>query len=162
MTNYDHLIPPGFKLVPVEERHLVIVYLGRVPSYRLEHVVRAFAEVARLHRPFTIEFMGLAPFPSASKPRHLAAVAKPSPELLSIRSALRARLVDLEHDKYSEYKPHVTIASTRLKPDAELLRLVEKAIKRSRNLRASMYVTTVALFSAESGRISVAKEIELG
>ena len=162
LREYDHLTPPQYELVPLERRHLTLVYLGPLGRGSEKYVLKVVAEVARLHEPFPVRFTGLAALPSLSRPKHLAALAEPGARLLALREGLRRRLGALEKDRYTEYRPHVTVASTRAKPDLSLIRKVERALRYSRRIRVLAAARRVALYRAASGDIRAVGTIELG
>lgn len=159
---YDHLAPPQYEFVPLGKRHLTLVYLGPLAASSEKYVLKVVAEVARLHEPFPVRFIGLAAFPSLSRPKHLAALAEPEAKLLGLREDLRRRLSALEKDRYAEYRPHVTVASTRAKPDLSLILKVERTVKASRRIRALAAARSIALYRAVSGHIEAVKTFELG
>jgi len=162
VREYDHLAPPQYEIVPPEKRHLTLVYLGPLAASSEKYVLEVVAEVARLHKPFSVRFIGLAAFPSLSRPKHLAALAEPEAKLLGLREDLRQRLSALEKDRYSEYRPHVTVASTRAKPDLNLIQRVEKAVRASKRIKALAAARSIALYRAVSGHIEAVRMFELG
>ena len=148
---FDKFIPEGFTLVPVERRHLALVYLGeRVRVDELREKLEALPPI----RPFRATFRGLAAFPSMSKARYLAVV--PTAESASLLQSLRDEVVGIlqEHrDRYSVFKPHVSIARTRLKPSLELYKRVAKAVRASSLVSETLELRELFLMEAEAGEV---------
>jgi len=154
LRRFDPLIPPGYEPIPLEERHLTLIYLGYLEDPR--------EAAARLKRaaslsPFRLCFRGLEPFPSPLKPRYLAVVpVEESRELLgAVRRAVEELTGLAPRDRYQAFRPHVSIARTRLKPTLELLRAVDRAVRRSRGVSEELVVRQLSLLKAEGGRVSV-------
>ena len=155
---YDDLIPPSYTPIPLEKRHLTLAYLGPLPDPRAatEALRRAAAT-----QPFTLEFRGLRQFPSPSKPRFLAAVPGPSSALNRLREAVATALAHLSKDRWGSYRPHVSIAETRRKADARLIREAEKAVKAAARRRCTLHVEHVALYEASGPRYRVVAAFRL-
>ncbi|MCD6357378.1 MAG: 2'-5' RNA ligase family protein [Thermoproteales archaeon] len=160
LRRFDPLIPPGYEPIPLEDRHLTLIYLGRLKDPR--------EAAARLKRaaslsPFRLCFGGLEPFPSPLKPRYLAVVpVEESRELLgAVRRAVEELTGLAPRDRYQAFRPHVSIARTRLKPSLELLKAVEKAVRKSRNMVEELLIHELFLLRAEGGRIEKIASLEL-
>jgi len=160
LRRFDVLIPPGYEPVPIGERHLTLIYLGH-----LENPGEAAARLERVTSlsPFRLCFRGLKPFPSPLKPRYLAAVpVEESRELLgAVRRAVEELTGLAPRDRYQAFRPHVSIARTRLKPSLELLKAVEKVTRKSRNVVEELLIHELFLFKAEGGRIEKIASLEL-
>ncbi|RLF02245.1 MAG: hypothetical protein DRK00_10290 [Thermoprotei archaeon] len=160
LRRFDPLIPPGYELIPLGERHLTLIYLGHLEDPR-EAATRL--ERAASLSSFKLCFRGLEPFPSPLKPRHLAAV--PAGEGRELLEAFRREVEEVTglspRDKYHVFRPHVSVARTRLKPTPELFRAVEKAVRRSRAVAEELAVRRLSLFKAESGRVVEVASVNL-
>jgi 2'-5' RNA ligase len=100
-------IPAG-RLVPSENFHITLAFLGEHPEPVLEDV---HAELDRIAGPrFEVALDGLGTF-GGDKPRVLFAHVTPNHELSAlrkkVRQAVRAGGVELSHERYH---PHVTLA----------------------------------------------------
>jgi len=148
---FDRFVTPPYILIPHEERHLTLVYLGeRKPS---QEVLSALTQLKL--RGFKVCFRGLTPFPSFRKPRYLVTLPEEIENILHLRKLLMRILPQgLISDKYSSYRPHVSIARTRVKPNMELLKLVERIVRDSRNVKEKILVNEICLYEAMGGRIS--------
>lgn len=99
---------PAGKLVPSENFHITLAYLGEHPEPVLEDV---HAEMDHVRAPgFEVSLNGLGTFGS-DKPRVLFAEVVPNPALTvlrkKVRQATRAGGIELGHERYH---PHVTLA----------------------------------------------------
>ena len=96
------------RLVPSENYHLTLAFLGEHPRQVLEDL---HLELERIQSPpISLELDGLGMFGSA-RPRALYARALPSPELSHLRqSAFRAAEVAGIALKHEKFVPHVTLA----------------------------------------------------
>ncbi|MEM0087586.1 MAG: 2'-5' RNA ligase family protein [Thermofilum sp.] len=146
----DRFIPPGYTPIPVEHRHMTLSYLG--PLRRLDENCLGLRTL--VVESFSVEFKGLQPFPSAVKPRFLAAVPVKGDEVLlrDLREKL-SLLFSPTADRYSEFRPHVSIAFTRRKPDPELLKAVKKAVKASSAAAERLLVDKLCLMVASGGAV---------
>ena len=158
---FDKLIPEEYAPIPLEQRHLTLVYLGKLNE--IEGMVGLLESVKPQLRVFRMTFRGLAPFPSYTRPRYLAAlpVRESSDLLKQVRSVILDKASFEIHDRYSDFKPHVSIAYTKVKPTLSLLRKLEAVIKRSMRVREEITVSSVSLFKAERGIIEEIHRIEL-
>jgi len=161
LTGFDQLVPAGYRLIPIEDRHLTLVYIG--PLRRLTEIVKAL-ETLEGAGLLTLTFRGLTALPSLSKPRYLAVL--PVEDSAHLLERLRCTLLNaLEHvplnERYSVFKPHVSIARLRRKSSFELLRVVERSIRASRRVREEMRVYTLSLLKAERGSISEVFSVQL-
>ena len=151
VTTYDGLVPPYYELVPIKQRHLTLLYFGDLSEHEIARVKEVLRSVTREEKPLKLSFHGLVALPSSSRPKHLAIRVVETAGLSSLGESLRQLLGELEKDRYAEFKPHVTIASTRRKTTLDLLASVEKAIKRSLSIKETLVVGRVALYKAEKG-----------
>lgn len=150
LVRLDCFIPPGFTPIPVEHRHMTLVYLG--PLGGTDEACASLLALAA--NSFTVKFKGLQPFPSAAKPRYLAAVPVEADEafLRSLRQML-SPLFSTYADRYADFRPHVSIAFTRRKPDLELLKTVKKATKASSATVEQLLIDRLCLMAASEGAV---------
>lgn len=148
---FDRFIPEHFTPLPLEQRHLTLVYLGHCED--LDALIEEVKALPPL-QAFRVVFKGLEAFPSSRKPRYLAAVpSKESAKTLERARAEIANRVRTRPDKYSVFRPHVSIAYTRMKPSLELQIGVERAIKASRSTVEVIEFREIYLMQAEAGEV---------
>jgi 2'-5' RNA ligase len=156
---FDRFIPEGFTPVPLNQRHLTLVYLGsREDLDKLSEEVKAIPSLPA----FKVMFKGLGAFPSLSKPRYLAAL--PSKESVKILERVRDEISDrirAHPDKYSVFRPHVSVAYTRMKPTLELRIRVERAIRASRSAMDSIEIREFYLMEAAAGEVKPTLKLRL-
>lgn len=102
------LLPPGGgRLVPAENLHLTLVFLGAVGSRRRECIERAADGMSS--RAFTLEFVRVGYWP---RPRVLWSAPERTPEALEgLASTLNNALVPCGHHPESRpFSAHVTLA----------------------------------------------------
>jgi len=146
---FDRFVPEGFTLMPLNQRHLTLIYLGSSEDLdKLSEEVKALPPLPA----FKVTFKGLGAFPSLSKPRYLAAL--PSKESVKMLERVRDEISDrirAHPDKYSVFRPHVSIAYTRMKPTLELRIRVERAVRAGRSAMDSIEVREFYLMEAAAG-----------
>lgn len=119
---------PGGSLIPPENFHLTLAFLGDQPEHALEEL--HFALEAFRATAFEVRLKGLDTF-GTPDPTNLHVAAEPSPALLDLHKRLKSVLhgagIELERTRF---RPHVTLArySKGLTP--------EDAIKLGRFLQA--------------------------
>lgn len=150
LKKFDSIIPPSFYPIPLDQRHMTLLYLGSIsdPSSMCAQLT------AIKHGKIKVRFKGLQAFPSETMPRYLAAV--PTNECHSLLRELHTELSTLftrREDRYSEFKPHVSIAYTSRKTSVEVYMSVRKTIKISRTVAEDLVVDKLCLISAEEGII---------
>lgn len=106
-NNAVHWIPPS-------NLHVTLRFLGNLNTEQLELLPAILSEKLAGYRPFTAEFDRVRWFPSAKRPRVIAACFKTSPELhaLAVRVELAARAIALSPGK-RPFRGHLTLARYR-------------------------------------------------
>jgi len=148
---FDRFIPEGFTPVPLNQRHLTLIYLGSCEELnKLSEEVKAIPPLS----VFTVTFRGLGAFPSLSKPRYLAAL--PSKESVKVLERVHNEIsnrIRAHSDKYSDFRPHVSVAYTRMKPTLELRIKVERVIRAGRSAIDSIEIHEFYLMKAAAGEV---------
>ena len=162
---FDRFIPEGFTPVPLNQRHLTLIYLGSSEDLdKLSEEAKALPPLPA----FKVTFKGLGAFPSLSKPRYLAAL--PSKESVKILERVRDEISDYikvsdyiraHPDKYSVFRPHVSIAYTRMKPTLELRIRVKRAIRAGRSAVDSIEIREFYLMEAAAGEMKPMLKLRL-
>jgi len=105
--------PDGAKVIPLNERHITLKYLGEITNLDLDTLKNALSTFTATEHAFEIDLLGEDRFYSNEEKMDILYHGVKSKELIS----LRARLCDhLQHhkislpDPYPTYYPHVTIA----------------------------------------------------
>ncbi|MEM0458307.1 MAG: 2'-5' RNA ligase family protein [Thermofilaceae archaeon] len=158
LTRFDRFIPPDFTPLPVEQRHLTLLYLGYLPD-----PIGACIRLSSVrHTKLRLEFQGLQAFPNESKPRYLAAVPTLDSQMLlaRLRDGLSQLFPNCE-ERYRTFRPHVSIAHTRKKASIDLYEAVLKAVKASRTMSESIIVDKLCLMSAREGVVRAVCCIDL-
>ncbi len=152
---FDRFIRQPYELVPPDQRHLTLVYLG--------HINDAGALAAPVlsypRRDPLVEFLGLRPLPSYERPRCLAALPseRDAGYLREVREALVGELGLPDADRYSSFVPHVTVARTRAKPSDALRLLAVRISRESSRARELVRLRGPFLMAAEGGYVRVVK-----
>lgn len=103
------------KLVPAENVHLTMQFLGAVPEERLASVEDAVAAAAGGSRPLSLEVRGAGGFPNARRPRVLwAGVAGETDALVQLARDLGRRLAPLGFPPEERaFSAHLTLGRAR-------------------------------------------------
>jgi len=98
---------PGMRILPREEFHLTVHFLGGVA---LDAVRSALATVRTA--PFTVAMKGVGQFPSERHAKVLWAGVEPNAELLKLHHSIATLLADAIGFRSEErpYSPHITLA----------------------------------------------------
>ena len=151
---------PG-KVVPPENWHLTLRFLGTVDEVTVDRVV-AGLDQADLGPPFSIMFGALGAFPGPKRATVLwRAVADPDERLAELASGSEeaCRAAGLEPED-RPFRAHLTLS--RLRPDQDVRALVEAEAPES----VTMHVSEVCLFRSHLGgphaRYEVVERFPLG
>lgn len=106
------------RAVAPEQMHITLDFFAEVDPQALPDLNDALEDIRAY--PFDVDFAGLDIF-GGTKPRLLAAMVRPSPELDSlhraVHSAARAAGLDIQRQKF---RPHVTLIRFGARPPAHL------------------------------------------
>ena len=102
----------GGRIVPPENLHVTLAFLGHTPDERLDDVVAAAREAAALVPPFVLSFDRAGRFPERGRPRVVwLGMADGEANVVELGSAasagLRKRALDFEDRPLA---PHLTLA----------------------------------------------------
>ncbi|RLE66157.1 MAG: hypothetical protein DRJ38_02345 [Thermoprotei archaeon] len=155
LKKFDMFIEDPYEPIPLNQRHLTLVYLGYLRNSEKRNLLYRIREGLEVETVRAV-FDSLGVFPSARKPRYLAALPKPkdADKLLFLRKKLEEFFREYLKDKYREFKPHVSIAYTRSKADLELREKAAKIVRRCRGVKEILMLDKLYLFQAEKGLIS--------
>jgi len=116
---------PDIRLVPGQNLHLTLYFIGEYPDEGLAGLQQRLAAVAAQHVPFTLTFRETAPGPKAGAPRLIWTRFEAHPAFAALSTAL-CQALDAEPGSYGKFIPHITIARLRKdrgkKPDLPILR----------------------------------------
>ena len=155
LRKFDVFIEDPYKLIPLNQRHLTLVYLGCLKNSEKRNLHYRIREGLDFES-IKVVFTSLGAFPSTQKPRYLAALPelRNVNKLLPLRRKLEEFFKEYVKDRYEEFKPHVSIAHTRSKADLELQEKAAKIVKKCRGVKESLILDKLYLFKAEKGLIS--------
>ena len=164
LTDFDRYIPDIYTPINVNQRHLTLIYLGDINTHILKKVISEFESCAKTITPFTICFHRMEFFPSTSRPKYLAIIPR-NEDIAKLRKVREHILASSENirkisktcDKYQEFKPHVAIAYTKLKPHEINFKLLNKIVRKVK-LNVKYSIRRITLFKAEEGRIQILVE----
>lgn len=105
----------GVKWVPKDQLHLTLKFLGDVENVELARVCEAAQTVCDSHEPFSVDSTGLMPFPTAHRPRMVAAnIVDDSGALVRLVNGLEDAYADLGFKREPrDYRPHLTLGRCR-------------------------------------------------
>lgn len=149
---FDKFISSPYVTIPLKRRHLTLVYLGQ---QRPPDNVLKIIEELNLRR-FKVLFRGIKPFPTYMKPRYLVTVPVEKEKIIRIRDEIASVIPQyMISDKYTEYKPHVSIAFVRKKPDTSLIFIAYNISKKAKNVSEEINVTRICLYEAIKGGLRI-------
>jgi 2'-5' RNA ligase len=138
---------PGLRLVPPDQMHLTLHFLGDADTDR---ITAALATIAAA--PFQLDLRGVGHFHSAGGAVTLWAGVELGAELLRLHAAVGAALAGVGFEPEGRpYTPHVSLA--RCEAEAVTPSFVDGFLKQYAGLRITgAPVTRFGLFSSEQGR----------
>lgn len=104
----------GVRLVPTQNLHLTLHFLGETPATSLPDMKQKFREIAASHPGFRLTLQEIAPGPKLNSPRLVWARFNQHPDFTQLARTIQVAL-DAAPEHPGEYIPHITIA--RLKKD---------------------------------------------
>ena len=131
----------------VEKPHITIVYLG----YKAPTDVPSLIPLM----PFSTYVKSIEPLPSRARPRHVVLMLEPTEPFMRLREFLGAG-----RDRYSEFKPHLTLYAVRAKYHWDYLADLVIPILRSL-IGHRVVVDRVQLIDTGRGTYRVVREIPL-
>lgn len=134
-----------------DKLHLTMKFLGDTDPARVEALCRALADVAQRERSFEVEIGEVGAFPNFRRARvvWLGVEREPRLELLhhDLEVACEALGFPIEG---RAYRPHLTLARVRHRPDEEVLRALARAARRV-DYRAALPVHSIELIESVPG-----------
>jgi 2'-5' RNA ligase len=107
----ERIRPLGdLKVVPKENVHLTLRFLGEVPESRIEELIEVLSTVKK-PGGFEVCIKGLGAFPGPGSPRVLwAGAGKGDKELRELHEAVDSAIFPLGYEKEGRFSSHYTIA----------------------------------------------------
>ena len=135
----------SLRWIPKQNYHLTLAFLGDIPRRQIQLLHDIASEVVAGERAGELMLNGFEWFPSASKPRLLAAIPAPCAMLQSLQRQLHRRLNQQGfHLEKREFRPHVTLA--RIKGSLAPMDIRDEA------LAISSELDELVLFASTQGR----------
>ena len=99
----------GVRLVPAQNLHLTMHFLGETPTVMLPALTEKLQEIAAQEHAFTLTFREIAPGPKIKSPRLVWARFQNHPSFTELSRAIQAALSP-QPASHSDFIPHITIA----------------------------------------------------
>ncbi|MCX2740026.1 RNA 2',3'-cyclic phosphodiesterase [Pontibacter anaerobius] len=117
----QHFEHPTLRMLPPQNLHLTLYFIGNVPHQELPGIKARVARVAQQHQPFTLQFERTEPGPKPKSPRLVWARFAPHPAFESLSRHLTEELAEQPPEKHKAI-PHITLARYRkdAKPPKQL------------------------------------------
>ncbi|WP_266202622.1 RNA 2',3'-cyclic phosphodiesterase [Pontibacter kalidii] len=113
LSHFEH---PSLRILPQQNLHLTLYFIGNVPAQELQRIKEQVARVAQHHQPFTLQFERTEPGPKPRHPRLIWARFAPHPAFEVLSSELTAALMGQPAETQKSI-PHITLA--RYRKDAQ-------------------------------------------
>ena len=139
---------PELSWTPGQNRHITMKFLGDVALDRVEGLTSMIEEIARTHRPFSIQVARIGAFPNFRKARVVWLGVEPEPrfELLQHDLELAADAIGFELEG-RVFRPHVTLARLTTSVDVARARRLARAARKV-DFSASVDVAGLTLFES--------------
>jgi 2'-5' RNA ligase len=124
-------IETGLSWAAPDKRHLTLRFFGEVDDAGAERIVAAADEVARGHRPFSMQLGGIGAFPNFRRARvvWIGVETEPRLELLHHDLELGFERVGFEVEGRA-FRPHVTLARIRSPLPEDRARALARAARK--------------------------------
>ncbi len=156
LRRFDEFIEEPYKPIPLNQRHLTLLYLGHLRNREKKMLVDKAERGPVKIGVIEVCFKSLEAYPSRAKPRYIAVIPTPGcvAKLHKVRKVLGYVFGVYVKDRYEEFRPHVSIAYTRCKPSLELQEKALKIVKKCRGVEEKLILRKLCLFKAEKGFIT--------
>lgn len=109
------------KLVPVENMHFTLKFLGDIPEEKINEIKQKLSSLAEKCKSFSVNITQLGVFPSLKKV-NVIWVGTENKELISLMNSLNNPLNYLRKNEYDKDIPHLTLARVKSEKNKEKLR----------------------------------------
>ncbi|RIJ42826.1 RNA 2',3'-cyclic phosphodiesterase [Pontibacter oryzae] len=109
LQHYSH---PNIRVLPRQNLHLTLYFIGNVPRQQLAHIQQQTALIAKKHASFTLTFEQTEPGPKPKHPRLIWARFAAHPAFEALSQDL-TRALSEHPPKTQKSIPHVTLARFR-------------------------------------------------
>ncbi len=116
-----------YELIPKENYHITLNYLGNIEPEQLPAISQVLKEVAKEHDPFSLRLIGFSAFPTERESKYVWVGVQNSLVLRSLHGNCERRLNEIGLNiEVKGYNPHLTVAQlNRAKDLSEALRTVK-------------------------------------
>jgi len=120
----------NLKLVPRENMHITLKFLGEIPEPKVEKVKKSLNSLESYGK-FEVSLAGIGSFPNESYVRVIwAAVHKGFNDIMELQRRVDNNLVKLNFDKEARFHPHATIARVKSINSKEKLKKIFEKYKK--------------------------------
>ena len=106
--NFNSPVTPNWQ--PLKNFHITLSFLGSTSVDHLLSLTLSLQQAVRGYQPFKLQLHRIALFPSAQKPRLLAALPDWSTPLQALHRQVSQAVAEQNKHKERVYLPHITIA----------------------------------------------------
>lgn len=116
-----------YELIPKENYHITLSYLGIIEPKQLPAISQVLKEVAKEHDPFSLRLVGFSAFPTELESKYVWVGVQNSLVLRSLHGNCERRLNDIGLNiEVKGYNPHLTVAQLKRPKDlSETFRAVK-------------------------------------
>ncbi|MEO8622148.1 MAG: RNA 2',3'-cyclic phosphodiesterase [bacterium] len=143
---------PEIAWVAPQKRHLTLKFLGDVDEAQLAPVVAMTDDLARVHRPFSMQIGGHGAFPNFRRARvvWIGVEREARLELLHHDLEIAGELAGVEIEGRA-FRPHVTLARVRVPLAYERARRLARAARKI-DFSATQHIGEITLFESTLGQ----------